>query len=63
MKALTEKLGILNAERFVAIINREQFDYTEWRRSLFEGMSVEEFLNNAMKHREDEKERSMSMKE
>jgi hypothetical protein len=47
MKALAEQLGIVEAERFVALIQREPFDYTQWRQSLFEGVPLDEFLENA----------------
>jgi len=33
VKALMQVLGMVDAERFIALINREQFDYTEWRRT------------------------------
>lgn len=32
MKALTKALGPVEAERFIALLNRERFDYTEWRK-------------------------------
>ena len=32
LDVLTEKFGLVDAERFVAIVNRDRFDYTEWRR-------------------------------
>ncbi len=32
MKALVNTLGPVEAERFIALINREQLDYTEWRK-------------------------------
>lgn len=41
MEALTEKLGLVEAERFIMLIRREPFDYTKWQENLFEGMSVE----------------------
>lgn len=41
MEALTEKLGMVEAERFIMLIRREPFDYTRWREKLCEGMSVE----------------------
>lgn len=41
MEALTEKLGLVEAERFIMLIRREPFDYTRWRESQFEGMSIE----------------------
>ena len=36
------------AERFITLINREPFDYTEWQRNLFEGKSVRELSKEAM---------------
>ena len=35
MACLVEKLGIVNAERFIATIKRENFDYTTWQREYF----------------------------
>ena len=32
MKALIKALGPVEAERFVTLLNRERFDYTEWRK-------------------------------
>jgi len=48
MKILSERLGILEAERFIALISREPFDYTEWQRDLYHDMSVEELSVKAM---------------
>lgn len=50
MKVLIERLGNIDAERFVSILLREPFDYTEWRRdNLCVGMTVEEISRDAMK--------------
>jgi len=49
MKILIEKLGKVNAEKFISLIIRESFDYTKWQRDLFEGMSIEEISDEAMK--------------
>ncbi len=50
MKILIEKLGNTNAERFISVLLREPFDYTEWRKeNLFVGMTVEEISKEAMK--------------
>ena len=38
----------VDAERFITLISREPFDYTEWQRNLFEGMSVRELSKKAM---------------
>lgn len=39
MKALSNDLGLVEAERFVTLIQRDRFDYTKWRQDLFQGMS------------------------
>lgn len=39
MKALSNDLGLVEAERFVSLIQRDRFDYTKWRQDLFQGMS------------------------
>lgn len=50
MKCLIQNLGKVNAERFIAQIIREPFDYTKWQRDLFEGMSIEEISGAAVKY-------------
>ena len=51
MDALIQRLGTVGAERFITLIIREPFDYTKWRREhLFEGMTVEEISEDAMKY-------------
>ena len=49
MKVLINNLGHVEAERFISLIIKEPFDYTEWQRNLFNNMSVRELSNNAMK--------------
>ena len=48
IKVLTKNLGKVEAERFITLIIREPFDYTEWQRDLFDDMSVEELSKKAM---------------
>ena len=51
MKILCDHLGIVDAERFVAAMSREPFDYTEWRQDIDEGtMSVRELSKKAMNY-------------
>lgn len=51
LKCLSEKLGLVEAERFIALIIKEPFDYTQWRKdNLCVGMSVKEISNEATKH-------------
>jgi hypothetical protein len=49
MKCLIKNFGIVDTERFISNINRERFDYTEWQRSLYDGMTVDEILDAASK--------------
>ena len=39
-RALMRVLGTVEAERFIALINRERFDYTEWRKSQWQEETV-----------------------
>jgi len=49
MHVLIEELGNVHAEKFISLVLREPFDYTEWRRNnLFVGMTVDEISKNAM---------------
>ena len=51
MKVLTEQLGMVRAERFITLMIREPFDYTEWQRGLFKDVPLENFLKDAMDFR------------
>jgi hypothetical protein len=48
MKALVNSIGLVEAERFISLIQREKFDYTKWRQNIFEGLSGEELSKKAM---------------
>ena len=45
---LSQYLGDVEAERFIALIQRERFDYTKWRQGLYEELSIEEISDKAM---------------
>ena len=47
MNVLIKNLGLIEAERFVMLIQKETFDYTKWQENLFEDMTIEEIYNNA----------------
>ena len=51
MRILAEKLGPVDAERFIVLLRREPFDYTEWRQDLYKDMSLDEFLEKANEFR------------
>lgn len=49
MRILLEGLGKVDAERFISLIIKEPFDYTNWQKDLFSDMNVRELSNSAMK--------------
>ncbi|MCL2067386.1 MAG: hypothetical protein FWG99_07980 [Treponema sp.] len=48
MRVLLDNLGRVEAERFISLIIREPFDYTEWQKGLFNDISVKELSRLAM---------------
>ena len=42
MDALITILGPVDAERFISMVKRDTFDYTQWQRKLWDGKSIEE---------------------
>jgi Ran GTPase-activating protein (RanGAP) involved in mRNA processing and transport len=51
MKVLATHLGLVKAERFISLMNREPFDYTNWQRELYKDVSLDDFLKDAMNFR------------
>jgi len=51
MKVLATHLGLVKAERFISLMIREPFDYTEWQRSLYKDVPLDDFLKAAMDFR------------
>jgi hypothetical protein len=51
IRALVDALGTVEAERFITLVLREPFDYTNWQKSLWPGQSVEEISQAAMQLR------------
>jgi len=51
MRVLAENLGPVDAERFIVLLRREPFDYTEWRQDLYKDMPLDEFLKKANDYR------------
>ncbi len=46
-EVLRNKLGEVNMERFIVLVNRDKFNYTEWRKNLFEDLKLEELAEKA----------------
>ena len=47
VKCLIENFGIVQTERFISFIIKEQFDYTKWQRDLYSDMTVDELFDAA----------------
>ena len=56
MSLLAEHLGLVEAERFIYLVNRDRFDYTQWHGILSEGKTIEEIAERAMRKRKKESE-------
>jgi hypothetical protein len=47
VKCLIKNFGIVDTERFISIIIKERFDYTEWQRGLYDGMTTDDIFTAA----------------
>jgi len=50
-KILIEKLGDVDAEKFISLINKEPFDYTQWQNTLWSNQTIDQVSDNAMNYR------------
>ena len=48
IEALIYSLGEVQAERFISLILRDPFDYTEWQKKLWPDKTIEEISSMAM---------------
>jgi hypothetical protein len=53
MEILAKNLGMVEAERFIMLIQKEPFDYTKWQENLFENMTIEEISKEASEYRKE----------
>jgi len=51
MKVLASHLGLVKAKRFISLMIRDPFDYTEWQRGLYKDVPLDDFLQDAMDFR------------
>lgn len=50
IQCLFKELGDVNAERFIYLLKKENFDYTKWRESALCNLSLDEVLNGAKQY-------------
>ena len=51
LQILVQELDAVEAERFITLILREPFDYTQWQRDLWTDRTVDDIGDTAMKLR------------
>ena len=49
---LMRTLGEVDTERFISMVKRDTFDYTEWRRGLWNDMTIEKVYLEAVAYNE-----------
>ena len=52
VQILSQYLGDVEAERFIALIQREPFDYTKWHQEMDELLTIDELSQKAMAFRD-----------
>ena len=50
MDALFDKLGMVDAERFISLMLKEHFDYTKWQSSLYESEDIESLAKKSYEY-------------
>jgi len=60
LKVLIDALGNVNAEKFISLIIKEPFDYTEWQSTLWSEQTVNQISERAMHYRKAGKEEIMN---
>ena len=54
IRALIAALGDVQAEKFIALIQREPFDYTKWQQTLWPDRTLDDISQAATKQRRAE---------
>jgi hypothetical protein len=54
-RILIEKLGDVDAEKFISLIINEPFDYTQWQSTLWSNLTIEQVSEKAMEYRSKNK--------
>jgi len=52
LDVLSEAFGLVDAERFISLVLREPFDYTEWQRNLYGDISLDDFCRDVKKFKD-----------
>jgi len=55
MKILREQLGLVEAEKFIVLIKKEPFNYTNWQSEEWKDKSVDDIFSEAKEYWEKHK--------
>ncbi len=55
LRILINHMGDVDAEKFIRLLTKEPFDYTEWQELLWSDQSVERVSEKAMDYRNKKK--------
>ena len=61
MNVLIDNLGAVDAERFIALMSQEPFDYTRWRQDNLEDEDVRTLSRKAMQYRTGLRNRAVAV--
>ena len=50
VEALSDRLGPVDALRFLALVSREPFDYQHWRKDYFSKYDLDQLLDEVRNH-------------
>jgi len=50
-RVLVKTLGDVDAEKFIRLISKEPFDYTQWQMLLWDDETIEQVSEKAMQYR------------
>ena len=50
IQVLADKLGPVEALRFLALVSREPFDYQKWRKEYFSHYNLDDLLGEVREH-------------
>ncbi|MDR3049751.1 MAG: hypothetical protein LBV16_07970 [Elusimicrobiota bacterium] len=54
LEILEKHLGLVDMERFVALMSRKPFDYTAWRETQIDTMTAREYSKKAMEYQKQQ---------
>ena len=60
MDTLIERFGAVDTQRFIYLINKDPFDYTKFRHTLFEGMSMDDICREAARAKREADSRALA---